>query len=75
MLEGFARGSVVTQETDICLEAGEQINIVGNNGQSVTYVGPGCMTRTAPVTGDNEGGFIFGMGTTGPARGRTLLAP
>jgi len=75
VLERFARGSVVTQETKICLEDGEQINIVGNNGQSVTYFGPGCMTRTAPATSDNEGGFIFGMGTTGPARDLTLLAP
>ncbi|MEO0699361.1 MAG: hypothetical protein AAFY81_06550 [Pseudomonadota bacterium] len=63
VLERFARGSVVTEDTQICLEAGEQINVVGNNGQSVTYVGPGCMTRTAPATSDNEGGFIFGMGS------------
>ncbi|MEL6737568.1 MAG: hypothetical protein AAFO28_01455, partial [Pseudomonadota bacterium] len=75
VLERFARGSVVTQETQICLEDGEQINIVGNNGQSVTYVGPGCMTRTAPASSDNEGGFIFGLDTAQPARSRALLTP
>ena len=79
VLERFARGTVVTEDTQICLEAGEQINVVGNNGQSVTYVGPGCMTRTAPATSDNEGGFIFGMGkaTPGPVSEprRVQLAP
>lgn len=60
VLERFPRGSVVTEETEICLEEGEQVNVIGDNGQSVTYVGPGCMARSAPATGDNEGGFIFG---------------
>ena len=73
VLERFPRGSVVTEETEICLEEGEQVNVIGENGQSVTYVGPGCMTRSAPATGENEGGFIFGSNEVAvPERGAVL---
>lgn len=60
VLEKFPRGSEVTRKTRICLEEGEQLTIVGSNGQSVTYTGPGCMQRSAPSTSDNVGGFTFG---------------
>lgn len=61
VLEKFPRGSEVTRTTRICLKEGEQITISGSNGQQVSYRGPGCMQRTAPPTGDNQGGFIFGF--------------
>lgn len=67
VLERFPRGSVIDEDTEICLEDGEQINVIGNNGQTVSYVGPGCMTRTAPASSENEGGFIFGHRENGDA--------
>lgn len=60
MLAKYPRGSEVSRDTRICLKDGEQISIVGSNGQSVTYVGPGCAQRTGRPTRENQGGFIFG---------------
>ena len=50
----------MTSATRICLSDGEQITISGSNGQQVSYRGPGCMQRTAPPSGENQGGFVFG---------------
>ena len=50
----------MTPATRICLSDREQITISGSNGQQVSYRGPGCMQRTAPPSGENQGGFVFG---------------
>ncbi len=65
VLQKFPRGSEVTRSTRICLAEGEQITISGSNGQQVSYRGPGCMQRTAPPSGTNQGGFTFGRNSHG----------
>lgn len=65
VLQKFPRGSEVTRSTRICLAEGEQITISGSNGQQVSYRGPGCMQRTAPPSGTNQGGFTFGRNSYG----------
>ena len=73
VLERFPRGSLVSRSTRICLEEGEQITIVGSNGQRVTYRGPGCARRNARPTEDNLGGFTFGWNTYGIAPDAAVL--
>lgn len=60
VLTRFPRGTLVTLQTEICLKQGEQITMVGSNGQSVTYNRPGCLRRNGRPTGENAGGFTFG---------------
>lgn len=59
-IERYPRRSLVNRSSRICLENGEQITIIGSNGQRVTYSGPGCARRTARPSADNIGGFVFG---------------
>lgn len=59
-IERYPRRSIVNRSSRICLEDGEQITIIGSNGQRVTYSGPGCARRTARPSADNIGGFVFG---------------
>ena len=66
-LQRYPVGTVVTRDSIICLAAGEQITIVGANGQQVSYRGPGCAQRTGSPTGTNPGGFIFGWNRSGGA--------
>ena len=67
VLRRYPVGTVVTRDSIICLAAGEQITIVGANGQQVSYRGPGCAQRTGSPTGTNPGGFIFGWNRSGGA--------
>lgn len=60
VLERFPRGSTVTRASEICLERGEQITLVSNRGQRVTYRGPGCAKRNTQPSPGNLGGFTFG---------------
>jgi len=59
-LARFPRGTLVQRGTALCLKAGEQVTVAGNNGQSATYTGPGCLNRSARPTRENVGGFTFG---------------
>ncbi len=54
------RGAVITRATVLCLKSAEQATIIGSNGQSVTYTGPGCLKRQGRPTSDNIGAFVFG---------------
>ncbi len=60
VLARFPRGMLVQRGTAICLKTGEQLNIAGSNGQSVSYSGPGCLNRGGRPTSENVGGFTFG---------------
>lgn len=60
VLARVPRGTLVQRSTALCLKAGEQVSVAANNGQSVTYTGPGCLNRTARPTRENVGGFTFG---------------
>jgi hypothetical protein len=60
VLDRYPRGSVVQRSSRLCLDTGEQITILGTNGQRVTYRGPGCLQRQTRPTRENLGGFIFG---------------
>ena len=60
VLARFPRGTLVQRGTALCLKAGEQLNVAGSNGQSVSYTGPGCLNRSARPTRENVGGFTFG---------------
>lgn len=60
VLQRYPKGTLVQRSTALCLSNGEEATIVGSNGQSVSYTGPGCLQRKARPTGDNIGGFTFG---------------
>ncbi|MHA7820720.1 MAG: hypothetical protein ACX930_13825 [Erythrobacter sp.] len=60
VLERFPRGTSLTRATEICLERGEQVTLISNRGQRVTYRGPGCARRVTAPGGTNVGGFTFG---------------
>lgn len=60
VLKRFPRGTLVQRTTAVCLSRGEEATIVGSNGQSVNYSGPGCLHRKARPTAENIGGFTFG---------------
>lgn len=60
VLKRYPRGTLVQRTTALCLNHGEEATIVGSNGQSVSYSGPGCLHRKARPTAENIGGFTFG---------------
>ncbi len=60
VLKRHPRGTLVQRTTALCLNPGEEATIVGSNGQSVSYSGPGCLNRKAKPTSTNIGGFTFG---------------
>lgn len=60
VLDRYPRGTLVQRTTALCLNPGEEATIVGSNGQSVSYTGPGCLNRKARPTSTNIGGFTFG---------------
>lgn len=60
VLKRHPRGTLVQRTTALCLNPGEEATIVGSNGQSVSYTGPGCLHRKARPTSTNIGGFTFG---------------
>lgn len=60
VLKRHPRGTLVQRTTALCLNPGEEATIVGSNGQSVSYNGPGCLNRKARPTSTNIGGFTFG---------------
>lgn len=73
VLEQFPRGTTVTRRTEICLERGQQVTLISNRGQRVTYRGPGCARRNVIPSADNIGGFTFGWNAHGARVGIVAL--
>jgi hypothetical protein len=67
VLQRIPQRTVVSRTSRICLSEGEQITLIGTNGQRVTYTGPGCARRNSRPTGTNPGGFVFGWNRSGGA--------
>ena len=65
VLDQFPVGSRIMRDTEICLDRGQQVTLISNRGQRVTYRGPGCARRNTQSTESNLGGFTFGWNRYG----------
>lgn len=68
VLDQFPVGTRVMTGTEICLDRGQQVTLISNRGQRVTYRGPGCARRNTQSTESNLGGFTFGWNRYGTNR-------
>ena len=65
VLDQFPVGTRIMTGTEICLERGQQVTLISNRGQRVTYRGPGCARRNTQSSESNLGGFTFGWNRFG----------
>lgn len=72
VLDQFPVGTRLMRDTEICLERGQQVTLISNRGQRVTYRGPGCARRNTQSSESNLGGFTFGWNAFGISSGAML---